>query len=39
MLSHIVYNLVQVAVVMGFATLVAGVINRLKETVQVETWT
>jgi formate hydrogenlyase subunit 4 len=34
MLSHIVYNLVQVAVVMGFAPLVAGVINRLKEMVQ-----
>jgi len=34
MLSHIVYNLLQVAVVMGFAPLVAGVINRLKEMVQ-----
>ncbi len=34
MLSHIVYNLVQVAVVMGFAPLVAGVIDRLKEMVQ-----
>ena len=34
MLSHIVYNLVQVAVVMGFAPLVAGVIDRLNEMVQ-----
>jgi formate hydrogenlyase subunit 4 len=34
MLSHIVYNLAQVAVVMGFAPLVAGFINRLKEMVQ-----
>lgn len=30
MLSHIAYNLVQMAVVMGFTPLVAGVINRLK---------
>ena len=34
MLPHIVYNVVQVAVVMGFAPLLAGVINRLKEIVQ-----
>lgn len=34
MLSHIVYKLVQVAVVLGFAVLVAGVINRLKGMVQ-----
>lgn len=34
MLSRIVYNLAQVAVVMGFAPLVAGLINRLKEMVQ-----
>jgi HEAT repeats len=34
LLSHIVYNMMQVVVVMGFAPLVAGVINRLKEIVQ-----
>jgi formate hydrogenlyase subunit 4 len=34
MLVHILYNLLQVAVVMAFAPLLAGVTNRLKEIVQ-----
>ena len=34
MFVHIVYNLLQVAVVMAFAPLLAGVTNRLKEIVQ-----
>jgi len=34
MLARIVYNLLQVAVVMGFSPLLAGTINRLKDVVQ-----
>jgi formate hydrogenlyase subunit 4 len=34
MLLHLLYNLLQIAVVMGFAPLLAGVTNRLKEIVQ-----
>ncbi len=34
MIVHLVYNLLQVAVVMAFAPLLAGVTNRLKEIVQ-----
>jgi formate hydrogenlyase subunit 4 len=34
MLVHILYNFLQIAVVMGFAPLLAGVTNRLKEIVQ-----
>jgi len=34
MLKHILFNLLQVLVVMGFSPLVIGVLNRLKEIVQ-----
>ncbi len=34
MTSHILFNLLQVAVVMAFAPLLAGVTNRLKEVIQ-----
>jgi len=34
MTKHILFNLLQVLVVMGFSPLAAGVLNRLKEIVQ-----
>jgi len=37
MLERIVYNLIQVLVVVGFAPLIEGVVNRLKENLQSKT--